>query len=172
MAFSIKKQRGMLYGLLFNSSFMLGASQSAAEELCGSKEGYLNTLASNFLIPDYFPPETEVLKDLIPEGSDIGQCGEKFGLVHLGETCEQHDRCYESIDSNKSACDRELRDQWVKTCRSQYRERGNLSERLKMAACRVSCEWFVKLMSEAQTSNNRGFCPSCDAFDAAQNDRR
>lgn len=163
-----RKWQGLFQGLLLGLCIMCGAGPALSGEFCGSKEGQLNELVGTFLIPDQFPPESELLAEVITAQSEMADCAGNYGVADLGRSCEEHDRCYETSGAGKGSCDKKLRDGWVKSCRAQYKDRGDFMERIKLTGCRLSCEVFVKLMSEAQTSNNNGFCPSCDAFEVAQ----
>lgn len=122
---------------------------------CGTKEGMLNQLASTFIIPDQFPPETPVLRDLFEDSGLYESCHD---VVDLGAACSEHDRCYEQ-QLGKSRCDDRLQDQWVKTCKKVYP--------FSLHPCQYYCTWVVKTLSEAQRFDENGFCPSCDAYEAA-----
>ena len=130
-------------------------------EACGSKVGYLNQLASKFLIPDEFPPETEALRNLVAN-VDYERC-QSLGTVSLGLSCLAHDTCY-SERRPKRECDHELKRSWIESCRHTY-EKPTIDSLL----CKLACEEFIKLMSIAQSYNQQGFCPSCEAYDALQN---
>lgn len=127
-----------------------------AGDYCGSKEGYLNQIASSFLIPDRFPPENPALRSLVSD-ADITRC-ERLGTADLGAPCLQHDSCYQAR-LDKTQCDKNLQDNWIKVCRATYYKLTFDSQ-----ICRLSCESFAKLMSEAQRYDDAGFCPSCDAY--------
>jgi hypothetical protein len=127
-----------------------------AGEYCGSKEGYLNQITSAFIIPDFFPPETEALRGLISK-ADYERCS-RIAFAYLGASCQAHDDCYDARIS-KESCDKELQDAWVKACRSTYYKLTFDSQ-----TCRLACESFVKLMSEAQRYDSDGVCPSCEAY--------
>ena len=141
--------------------FLLASPKILAGDLCGSKEGYLNQLTSTFIIPDYFPPETEVLKGLVAN-VDYEKC-QSIASVPLGLSCQDHDRCYE-MQTTKEQCDKAIQDSWIKQCRRSY---------YKLAAdhftCKLACEAFVKLMSEAQRYDSNGICPSCEAYNSLSN---
>ncbi len=139
--------------------FSLIAANSLAGEFCGSKEGYINQLASTFLIPDQFPPETDALRSLVSE-ADYRKCL-RLAVVNLGESCLAHDKCYEQ-QLDKDQCDSSLQDSWVNACRKTYYKLA-----VDHYTCRLACESFVKLMSEAQRYNGQGFCPSCAAYSNA-----
>jgi hypothetical protein len=147
-------------GILRSLSLLLSLSSCPmiAGELCGSKEGYFNVLASTYLVPDYFPPENELAR--LVSDRDIKRC-EDLGSVYLGQVCADHDACYIQKQP-KNTCDRALQDRWVRQCREVYHKLST-----DHLACRLACEVFVKLMSEAQRYNENGFCPSCDAYDAS-----
>lgn len=145
-----------LLALIFS---LIPLSNALAGERCGSKEGYLNELASSFLIPDQFPPETEALRSLVSE-ADYKKC-QRLATVNLGESCAAHDLCYEA-QLDKDQCDSTLQDSWVKACRKTYYKLA-----IDHYTCRIACESFVKLMSEAQRYNGQGFCPSCAAYSQA-----
>ena len=145
------------FGNIFLTSVILLSSVSARSgELCGSKEGFLNQLTSTFLIPDYFPPETEALRGLVSD-ADYRKC-QKLAVVPLGLSCQDHDNCYDQR-LPKDECDKSLQDAWIKQCRATYYKLA-----IDHYTCRLACESFVKLMSEAQRYNSNGFCPSCEAY--------
>lgn len=131
-------------------------SKSRAAELCGSKEGYINELASEFLIPDYFPPEVNILSNLVSK-ADYERCS-KVEYVDLGSSCFEHDLCYDDRFP-KEQCDKDLQANWVNKCKQTYYKltRDHIM-------CRIACEAFIKIMSEAQRYDSQGFCPSCDAY--------
>lgn len=152
-----------IIGLFKNIStclvLLITPAKAQSGELCGSKEGFLNQLTSTFIIPDYFPPETEALRELVSE-ADYQKC-HRLAVVPLGLSCLQHDRCYEQ-NLGKEQCDKTLQDMWVKQCRATYYKLA-----MDHYTCRLACESFVKLMSEAQRYNSKGFCPSCDAYNSS-----
>lgn len=149
-------KRKTLLKILQVSLLMTFTANGYAGESCGSKEGYLNQLTSQFLIPDSFPPETELLRSLISD-ADLERC-ERINVISLSASCEAHDGCYEQR-FDKNSCDKSLQDSWVKSCRSSYYKLTFESQ-----GCRLACESFVKLMSEAQRYDGNGFCPSCEAY--------
>lgn len=150
--------KSMIQALISSMLLFAGSQTLSAGELCGSKEGYFNQLASTYLIPDFFPPENE-LAQLLPN-EDRERC-EAIGSVQLGKACLSHDLCYaQRLD--KGDCDKKLQDAWVKECRKVF---SQLSR--DQLVCRLTCEGFVKLMSEAQRFDEEGFCPSCTAYDNA-----
>jgi hypothetical protein len=136
----------------------LATGQTAFSSECGSKEGYLNQLASSILIPSTFPPDNEALRNLVSD-ADLRRC-ERIRTVNLNEACLRHDSCYE-MRLPKSSCDETLQDEWIKACRTAY---SGLST--NHLICQYACTSFVKLMSEAQRFQGEGFCPSCDAYDS------
>ncbi len=143
------------------SVLLITSSIAQAGEFCGSKIGYLNQLTSEFLIPENFPPESELLKNLVSR-TDRERC-EKLSPVYLGESCRQHDLCYiEQL--GKESCDSALQDSWVKDCRQSYR-----SLSIDSYVCRLACESFVKLMSQAERFDSNGYCPSCDSYNSPNN---
>lgn len=130
-----------------------------AGDQCGSKEGYVNQLASRILIPDSFPPQNPALRSLVSD-ADLARC-ERLGSSDLGRSCQGHDECYD-LRQPKDSCDRTLQDNWVKACKTTY-----FKLTFDHQICRLSCENFVKLMSEAQRYNSGDFCPSCDAYNTS-----
>lgn len=151
-----------MFNAIVTSVFLLLTSANARSgELCGSKEGYLNQLASSFLIPDFFPPEKDALRDLVSE-ADYRKC-QSIAVVPLGIACQQHDRCYEQ-QTGKNQCDQTIQDNWVKSCREIYYKIA-----IDHYTCRLACEAFVKLMSEAQRYDSKGVCPSCEAYESISN---
>jgi hypothetical protein len=146
-----------MFNTLMTSIFLLLLPANARSgELCGSKEGILNQLTASFLIPDYFPPETEALRELVSD-ADYQKC-QRLAVVSLGSACQKHDACYEQ-QLGKEQCDRTLQDNWVKVCRATYYKLA-----IDQYTCRLACESFVKLMSEAQRYDSQGLCPSCEAY--------
>jgi hypothetical protein len=131
-------------------------SPALAGEFCGSKEGYLNQIASAFIIPDFFPPETEALRGLVSK-ADYERCS-RIAFAYLGNACQAHDECYDARFP-KEQCDKQLQGSWVKACRATYYKLTVDSQ-----VCRLACESFVKLMSEAQRYDSGGVCPSCEAY--------
>ena len=136
--------------------FLIIPAQAQSGELCGSKEGLLNQITSAFIIPDYFPPETDALRELVSD-ADYRKC-HRLAAVSLGSACQKHDTCYEQ-QLGKEQCDKTLQDMWVKECRSTYYKLA-----IDHYTCRLACESFVKLMSEAQRYDSEGVCPSCEAY--------
>lgn len=148
-----------LFSNLATYTFLLAMpSLASAGESCGSKEGYFNQLTSMLLIPDYFPPETPALRDLV-SNADYERC-QRLAIVPLAPACDAHDGCYDA-QLPKDQCDREMQDSWVKSCRKIY---WKLT--VDHYTCRLACEAFVKLMSEAQRYNSGGICPSCEAYNS------
>jgi hypothetical protein len=150
-------------------------NQSQAGD-CGSKEGRLNQVAGTFIIPNKFPPDSIALQNLVTAPGGLASCQVLFGGASLSPACSVHDDCYGTSGANKGDCDTKLRQDWEASCNSQYRNRFRNVAGIRVAypdnpartACREACVVFVTLMSEAQTVNDHGFCPSCDAFNAAQ----
>lgn len=138
---------------------LLAGTRALSGENCGSKEGWFNQLSSLLLIPDFFPPESEALRGLVSR-ADYERCS-RIAFARLGEGCKDHDGCYDAR-LPKERCDSELQDAWVKTCRSTYHKLTFDSQ-----ACRLACESFVKLMSEAQRYESGGICPSCESYNNA-----
>lgn len=143
------------YSLMITIALLAG-SRAQAGEFCGSKEGWLNQLSSYILIPDFFPPESEALRGLISR-ADYERCS-RIAFANLGESCQAHDECYD-WRLPKESCDKKLQDSWVKACRTTYYKLTFDSQ-----TCRLACESFVKLMSEAQRYDSGGVCPSCEAY--------
>ncbi len=151
-----------LFNMFLTSIFLLFIPAKArAGEFCGSKEGYINQLTSFFLIPDYFPPETDALRELVSD-ADYQKC-QRLAVVPLGSACQKHDACYDQ-QLGKDQCDLSLQDNWVKACRSTYYKLA-----IDHYTCRLACESFVKLMSQAQRYDSQGICPSCEAYQNATN---
>lgn len=148
-----------LIRLSFIFLILPAATAARSGEYCGSKEGYLNQLTSTFIIPDFFPPETEALRGLVSK-ADYERCS-RIAFASLGAGCRAHDNCYD-VRLPKDQCDSELQDAWVKACRTTYYKLTIDSQ-----TCRLACESFVKLMSEAQRYNSGGICPSCDAYNTS-----
>lgn len=138
---------------------------------CGSKEGYLNKLASKYLIPDYFPPKSSLLQRIFGHRNEMKSCLKRFGTAPIYIGCSKHDRCYETKGASKDNCDRVLLQDWLQICRSKYTPSGVLKDpfnQLSSDVCRDLCQNFVNLMSKGQRFNKFGICPSCKAFEKAQ----
>jgi hypothetical protein len=145
--------------LMASVILLLTPANAFSGESCGSKEGILNQLTSSFLIPDYFPPETEALRGLVSD-ADYQKC-QRLAVASLGSACQKHDACYEQ-QLGKEQCDRTLQDNWVKACKATYYKLA-----IDHYTCRLACESFVKLMSEAQRYDSQGVCPSCEAYNSS-----
>lgn len=162
-------------------AFSLLLSNFAIAGDCGSKKGRLNQVAMTFVIPDYFPPNSVLLKNLVSIPLGLNNC-KRFGKADLTPGCSAHDTCYKKHvgrkkqKKHKKLCDAKLLQNWKSSCKSKYRNRYKKNLIRKVAyidnsarsTCRMACVQFVSLMSEAQTVKKPGFCPSCDAFAAAQ----
>ena len=149
----------LLFKKLIIAAVLLNASLShttLASEECGSKEGYFNSLSSTYVIPDYFPPETEAFTSIVSD-SDYNRCAD-ISFTYLGTSCRIHDRCYDAR-MNKAYCDNRLASDWIKSCEKTYYKLT-----FDHQICRISCIAFAKLASAAQTYNHGDFCPSCDAY--------
>jgi hypothetical protein len=145
---------------IFYVAGLLLSFSAKAGDVCGSKIGLLNEAASEFLIPDEFPPETPLLYGMVSK-ADRSVC-ERISKVKLSFGCSAHDRCYQNREP-KSQCDKSLHDMWVRSCRTSY---YHLT--IESQACRLACESFVKIMSEAQSYDSGGICPSCDSYNAIE----
>ena len=156
----------MLRVVLFIS--VLCSINLAAGNHCGSKEGYLNKLASKYLIPDYFPPKSSFLQRIFGHRSDLKSCLNRYGRAPIYVACVKHDRCYERRGASKNNCDLGLLQNWLKVCESKYRPSGSVLNRFSMENCMSLCRDFVVLMSKGQRFNKFGICPSCNAFEEAQ----
>ena len=125
------------------------------------------TIASDTLIPDYFPPETPVLRSIFVNPFspiDIGFCERRFEPVHLGQYCIEHDLCYSTIGEEKDSCDLNLLDGWKKSCGERYGQEKSLAGLI----CGSLCKFSVKFMYRAMRYDDGLFCPSCEAFDRSQ----
>jgi hypothetical protein len=153
----------------FLAVFLCITTSGMADD-CGSKEGRLNQVATDFVIPDYFPPDSPVLRALIEWSTSgtVGRCENLFGRASLKPACRAHDRCYETFYETKGRCDEKLLHDWEEKCKRQYRNRRNSPDNFLRTACREACVKFIKLMSEAQKFNEAGYCPSCKAWLAAK----
>lgn len=127
----------------------------------------MGTIASAFVIPDYFPPENFLLSTLMPAllFTDISECAENFSPVHFGQSCLEHDRCYATLGSKKDECDDTLLDGWLESCAQTYNGGGAES-------CLNACELMVNIMFAGLRFQTQDFCPSCKAFERAQEHAR
>jgi hypothetical protein len=132
---------------------------------CGTRGSFLGILASDFLIPDYFPPENPLLRFLLvnPFLINLGECEKNYEPVHLGEACMAHDACYGTLGANKDTCDEALMTNWASACDKHYANKGEMSKK-----CAHACHTVAELMHTAMSYDDGIFCPSCIAFERDQ----
>lgn len=138
-----------VFCFIFHAALWSSLSFSGTD--CGSKEGFMNQLASTVVIPDFFPPESELYTRLI-EGVGLDQCSS----LSLSRACQDHDQCYDE-QRDKEFCDDKLLEDWTQICEEGYPAWDPY--------CRFSCIFMVKIMSRAQRYAHGDFCPSCKAYE-------
>lgn len=156
-----------MFGLIF--SVLLIASSSFADDNvrglhCGTRGTMMGTIASDVLIPDYFPPENAVLRSIFqipPSANLLNFCEQSIGRAHFGSSCELHDRCYGTIGKEKDHCDADLLNGWRKSCAETYRG-------LTGKMCKLACDGAATIMYHAMRYSVGNICPSCTAYDEAQ----
>ena len=161
--------------------FCLGASSVIAGGACGTMVGGaldFNQIATTVAIPDKFPPESPVMFSVFSTTTiliPVSSCA-AFGRASLERGCIRHDRCYDTLGSNKRECDGILLGDWVGECHRTFKSKTPPAENRPLTdeqfvnqMCLKSCLSFVHAMAEVQRMNIGGFCPSCDAFTHAQN---
>ena len=134
------------------------------------KRGDLINSLPNFAVPNYFPPDSPVLRSLVVytgTGAVI-TCENLFGRASMAPACNAHDACYANASMTKTSCDQKLLHDWEDKCNMQYKNVSLALDNPLRTACRESCKSFVKLMSEAQKFDEGGICPSCMAYNAAR----
>lgn len=122
---------------------------------CGSKEGFLNELATTVAIPNYFPAESPLLRPLY--GRPFKFCIPLKGRAALKKGCTKHDECYGTCGASKVKCDRQLLQDWENECKDVY-------DSILSRPCLVGCLKMVRTMSRIQ----RGSDGSHEAFEATQ----
>ena len=160
----MKKNLSLVLFLLF-SSFMHAESFRMKGLYCGTRGNFLGTLASDYAIPDYFPPENFLTRLFVmnPFFSNLSVCEEEYETVHLGQSCKSHDECYLTLGSNKDSCDTKLLDNWLRSCAERYKDQTETAE-----YCLNSCNNFVNFMYNIMRYDDGLFCPSCIAFEKDQ----
>jgi hypothetical protein len=154
----------LVLGLCF---LFLSALSFADEEIygahCGTRGNLWGTIASDHLIPDYFPPENPVLRAFFMATPliNLGICEEQFTPAHLGASCLVHDECYNTLGATKDNCDRDLQSGWMASCEESY-------SGISGFFCKSACMMAVNLMYGALRFRTGSFCPSCEAFERAQ----
>lgn len=131
---------------------------------CGSRGNLWGTIASEYLIPDYFPPENHALRQLLISSTiDLSMCEEDFSAAYLGNSCIAHDECYSTVGAPKERCDRDLKRGWIAACELNYPPVS-----VSGALCRSVCKEIINVMYQAMSYDNGSFCPSCRAYEDAQ----
>ena len=175
---TIRTIRTSLVAFLF---FCLGGSSANAGGACGTMVGGVldfNQIATTVAIPDRFPPESPVMFSVFSTTTvliPISSCA-AIGRASLERGCIRHDRCYDTLGSNKRECDGVLLGDWVGECHRVFKSKSQPAENRPLTdeqfvnqMCLNSCLSFVHAMAEVQKMNIGGFCPSCEAFTHAQN---
>ncbi len=138
------------------------------KEDCGKRNaGELNWIFTNVFIPDYFPSDEVASLVTAPYVSSVYDGGitmeapnyewwfsplcAPFGIVHLYESCREHDDCMDlkgSTGKSSKTCDVEIRDNWHRQCRETYSE-GSI--------CRSMCEDVTQFSYEIMAANTSFF---------------
>lgn len=135
---------------------------------CGTRGTFLGTLASDIAIPDYFPPEKFLARVFLsPFFPDMSVCEQEYDSVYLGQSCQAHDECYQTLGADKDACDDDLLVRWHETCAERYQGYDETSSH-----CQNACESFTSFMYDALRFNSGGLCPSCVAYERDQEKAR
>lgn len=100
---------------------------------CGSDNTWKNTLATNAIVTDYWPPD-EQITNLVSFQAE--QC-RLFGLARLYKGCIIHDACYSVQGKTKQLCDDEIEDNWTAACHAAYGSGGYCFDN-----CRANIELF------------------------------
>lgn len=154
---------------LFALIFSLNAMSENIQGLhCGTRGTMLGSIASDTLIPDYFPPEHFLLRLLLVNPLiDLSVCETELPRVNLGASCMVHDRCYRTLGATKDACDNDLRRDWLAQCAANYGTHTTTSD-----MCLGACNTIVELMNAGLRYNDGTFCPSCRAWERDQAEAR
>lgn len=148
--------------LLSSSSF----SEGIMGLHCGTRGTLLGTIASDFIIPDYFPPENLALRLFLvnPLLVDLSACEQNHPRVHLGASCMIHDRCYATLDADKNACDDDLFASWQGSCEENYSDADADTSDMCLGACTA----MINIMNAALRYDDGNLCPSCRAYERSQ----
>lgn len=156
----MKKQISILVLLMSVSAF---ADVGIRGLHCGTRGTLLGTIASEFVIPDYFPPEHFLVRMFLAPFVDLSMCDDG-GPAHLGEACLEHDQCYATLGATKDGCDEDMLSGWRNACTERYGSDG-----LAMSSmCQELCTGAVDMMYDIFRYDDGSFCPSCIAFDKSQ----
>jgi hypothetical protein len=134
---------------------------------CGTRGTLLGTIASEFVIPDYFPPEHFLVRMFLAPFIDLSMCDDG-GPAHLGEACMNHDQCYGTLGATKDGCDQDMIMGWRDACTERYG-----SDDLEISSmCLDLCTGAVDMMYDIFRYDDGIFCPSCIAFEKSQSNAR
>jgi len=135
---------------------------------CGPRGNFWSAIFSDFLIPDYFPPENALVSSFLLDflGIDVSECAD-YTSVHLGESCMMHDQCYGTLGVTKDGCDEDLLLGWQTACMEGYTD-----ENEEATYCKSMCQDMTKIMYDLMSYNDGEFCPSCIAFEKSQEEAR
>ncbi len=151
--------------LAFSVSALYADNEIGIEGVhCGTRGNLWGTLLSEFVIPDYFPPENPLLRAFLvnPMFLDLGMCERgAFRPAHFGESCMMHDQCYGTLGADKDVCDEDMMQNWVDTCDDSYAGASGI-------LCNLACKASAGILYTAMRFQIGDFCPSCDAFEASQ----
>jgi hypothetical protein len=133
---------------------------------CGTRGTLLGTIASDYLIPENFPPENFLARMVLAPFEDLSICDEG-GPAHLGETCMYHDQCYGTLGAFKDQCDENMIQGWRSNCIERYSDGSEIG-----ALCLDLCTGVVDSMYDIFLYDDGSFCPSCTAFENSQSQAR
>lgn len=133
---------------------------------CGTRGTLLGTIASDYVIPDYFPPEHFLVRMFLAPFMDLSICDDG-GPAHLGETCMYHDQCYNTLGASKDECDEDMHSGWRGDCQERYNDGSDIGN-----WCLDMCSGAVDMMYDIFRYDDGNFCPSCIAFDKSQEKAR
>lgn len=156
----MKKSLAILLLLLSVSAF---ADVGIRGLHCGTRGTLLGTIASDFVIPDYFPPEHMLVRMFLAPFIDLSICDDG-GPAHLGEACMYHDQCYATRGATKDTCDQDMLSGWRNACVDRYGAEGDDFGDY----CQNLCIGAVETMYGIFSYDDGSFCPSCIAFENSQ----
>jgi len=107
---------------------------------CGSMNSASNSVLTNVLVPDYWPPDEQLLN--LAEGWSSTVCRPR-GLARLYKGCRTHDYCYSIPGKTKADCDNEIKLDWWKACDDAY------GDGYCRSACRASTELYNTVLRNA-----------------------
>lgn len=131
---------------------------------CGTRGTLIGTIASDFLIPDFFPPEHFLIRMLVAPFIDLTICDD-LGKANLGIACAEHDNCYSESGVDKEICDLNMKNGWQEACLEKYHDHESSKWH---NYCLNLCQDAASLMYDIFSYDDGLFCPSCIAFNTAQ----